>query len=81
MPSVLKSRFNEAVRRILSDRGWNQSDLARAIYGNADVNSRMLVSRVLAGPSNPSFEIVERFASALEIDPADLLTAPEKIPA
>lgn len=81
MPSVLKNRFNEAVRRIMADRGLTQADLCRAIYGTVDANSRVQVSRVINGSHTPSFEVVERFAQALELDPADLLMAAEKIPA
>lgn len=49
-------------------RGWSQEDLGF----EADID-RTYVSGVERGLRNPTLTVLQRFAKALELDPADLL--------
>jgi transcriptional regulator with XRE-family HTH domain len=58
--------------KVLKNKGITQSALAEAI----DVN-RSYVSELVSGKKTPSFEMLERILSALEVTPGELLGADE----
>lgn len=65
---VLLQRFQDKVREAMSLRDINQSDLARDMGVG-----RMYVSRYLTGRNSPGFDVVEKFAKALRVEPWELL--------
>lgn len=67
---ILEQRFRSNVETALSDRGWSKSELARRMGA-----SPQYVGNYLSGRVSPGFAVVERFASALGVDPCDLLAA------
>jgi ribosome-binding protein aMBF1 (putative translation factor) len=68
MNVVLHQRFTAKLRQALDDRGWSQSELARRL--NID---QSVVNRYLNGRICPGLDLVEKFASALGVEPHNLL--------
>jgi transcriptional regulator with XRE-family HTH domain len=69
--SQLGRNFRENLESALKEKGWNQSDLARAM----DITPTQ-VYKYLRGHSTPGLDQVERFAKALDLDALDLLGEP-----
>lgn len=65
---VLQVRFQSRVKEELAKRNWSQSQLAETMQVG-----RSFVSDYVSGRRSPGLKVIERFAVALEIDPADLL--------
>lgn len=65
---VLQKRFAEQVLTRLDELEWNRARLAREM----GVPSPYL-SQYLNGRNSPGLDVIERFANALGVDPADLL--------
>jgi ribosome-binding protein aMBF1 (putative translation factor) len=65
---ALQDNFVANVRAALDKRGWSQRELAR----QAEIHWQT-VGRILSGGMNPTTEMCEKIADALEITP------PEKI--
>ncbi|QDT54601.1 helix-turn-helix protein [Caulifigura coniformis] len=66
---VLQQRFQTNVASLIAGLGWTQAELARQIGV-----SRSLVHTYMSGDSSPGLEVVQRFADALGVDPARLLS-------
>lgn len=66
--SELLSIFQSRVREALRMRAINQSELARRMGVE-----RSTVSQYLTGRNSPGFDVVERFAKALELRPSILV--------
>jgi transcriptional regulator with XRE-family HTH domain len=66
----LKQRFGGLVAAHRKRVGWTQRQLAEA----ADLSDDM-IARIEVGSTGVSFATVEKLASALQIDPAELFTA------
>lgn len=65
---VLQDTFRAKVLAALDERGWSQSELARRM----DV-TRSMVSQYLNKRIQPGLDVVEKFATALEVDPWNLV--------
>lgn len=65
----LSSRIANRVRDLRMERGWSQPELARR-----STLSNAMVSMVERGERTPSLEALAALASALDVDPAILLT-------
>jgi len=68
----LSSRIANRVRDLRMERGWSQPELARR-----STLSNAMVSMVERGERTPSLEALAALASALDVDPAILLTVDE----
>lgn len=68
----LTDRIANRVRDLRLERGWSQPELAR----RSELSNAM-VSMVERGERTPSLEALASLASALEVDPAILLTVDE----
>lgn len=66
--SISKQEFAKRLYKLMLDRGWRQSDLAR----NAGLN-RDAVSVYVRGRSFPTPQSLDRLARALNVSPTDLL--------
>ncbi|MDH2415810.1 helix-turn-helix transcriptional regulator [Nocardioides sp. CER19] len=60
--------FGERVRELRTERGWSQEQL----MDRAQLD-RSYVSQVENGQRNPSLLVIAKIASALNVEPADLL--------
>ena len=65
---LTKQEFGRRVYRLMLDRGWNQSELAR----QADL-PRDSISVYVRGVSLPTPGSLEKLAKAFDMDPAELL--------
>lgn len=65
---ILQEKFRKKVQLALTEKGWSQSDLARAMNV-----TRSVVSQYITGRIAPGLDVVEKFASALEVDPWNLV--------
>lgn len=63
-----RTRFANNLQIIMTDRGFNQKDLAEAI----DVNEST-VSRYCSGGIVPSAPVISKLAKVLRCDPTDLI--------
>ncbi len=65
---TLTSRFGLNLRRFREARGWSQEELA-------DITGlhRTYISGIERGIRNPTLMIIEQIATALKVNPADLL--------
>lgn len=70
--AILQQTFVANVRRHLKSSGWTLTELARRM-GVA----QPMVSQYMNGHRSPGFDVVERFAAALECDPHELLRVTE----
>lgn len=68
----LSIRIANRVRDLRMERGWSQPELARR-----STLSNAMVSMVERGERTPSLEALAALASALDVDPAILLTVDE----
>jgi transcriptional regulator with XRE-family HTH domain len=68
----LSTRIANRVRNLRIERGWSQPELARL-----SSLSNAMVSMVERGERTPSLEALASLATALDVDPAILLTADE----
>ncbi|WP_373048286.1 helix-turn-helix domain-containing protein [Vulgatibacter sp.] len=68
----LSNRIANRVRDLRLERGWSQPELARR-----STLSNAMVSMVERGERTPSLEALAALASALDVDPAILLTVDE----
>ncbi|MFC3692648.1 helix-turn-helix domain-containing protein [Chenggangzhangella methanolivorans] len=68
---ALRATFVSNVRRVRTRMGWSQERLALAAGFH-----RVYVSRLESGKWNVSLDNVERIASALGVDPIELLLHP-----
>jgi transcriptional regulator with XRE-family HTH domain len=59
------------LRRIRTDRGWSQDDLAEA--SGLD---RTYISGIERGKRNPTLIVLEKIAVGLGVDPLDLIAMP-----
>ena len=64
----LKSRFGLNLRRFREAKGWSQEELA-------DITGlhRTYISGIERGIRNPTLIIIQQIATALKVNPADLL--------
>ena len=66
----LKRRFGNLVASHRKRIGWTQHQLAEAASLSDD-----MIARLETGSTGASFETIERLASALTVDPAELFTS------
>jgi len=64
MQLILQKQFREIVEDELGRRHWSRSDLARAMNC-----SRQMVTDYLNGKREPGPDTMEKFLSALELEP------------
>lgn len=64
----LHERFQLRLREVMDAIGITQSDLAKRMNV-----PRQMVSQYLNGPTCPSLDVVEKFATALGLEDADVL--------
>lgn len=71
---TLQQRFIENVNRLLEERGWSRVHLAELMECSPGFVTDYLGSKN-GGPvrCSPGLEVVARFATALEVDPSELL--------
>ena len=65
----LRRKFAANIRRMREDRGWSQEELAE----RAGIH-RTYLSMVERMTRNPTLDVLERIANALDAEPTDLLT-------
>lgn len=65
---TLKSRFGLNLRRFRENNGWSQEELA-----DRTGLHRTYISGIERGIRNPTLMIIEQIATALKVNPADLL--------
>ncbi len=70
---VLRKVFAQNLRRLRTEKGWSQEDLAY----EAGVD-RTYVSALERGVYNASISMIEKLAKVLEVEPAALLERPLK---
>jgi ribosome-binding protein aMBF1 (putative translation factor) len=68
---MLAEFFRTNVRRYMRQHGCTQESLARTMNV-----SQPYISQIVTGKFSPGLDVVENVASALEIDPLDLLRPP-----
>lgn len=68
MDVALQEQFRAKIRQALDAKGWSQSDLARAMGITPQA-----VGDYFHGRTCPSLNVVERFAEALAVEPANML--------
>ena len=71
--SDVRANLSENIRRLLADRGWNQSHLSRLAGEN-----HATISRIINGKQMPTAGIVARIAEAFDASADRLLQAPPK---
>lgn len=69
--------FAKRLQKLMDDKGWNQSVLARraAIHMPNGKLDRQLIHNYLGGTTVPQHERLEAIAKALGVEPGDLVTA------
>lgn len=65
---VMQDNFRVKVQTALTERAWSQSELARKMGV-----TRSVVSQYLSGRIAPGLDVVEKFATALEVEPWNLV--------
>lgn len=65
---ILEQRFRDNVAAALEAKGWTQSDLAREMHVG-----RQYVYKYLRSGVSPGLNVIERFATALDVNPLTLL--------
>lgn len=63
-----RAAFGARVRELRTERGWSQEDFAHR--ANLD---RTYVSGIERGTRNPTLDIIQKLARALDVPAADLL--------
>jgi transcriptional regulator with XRE-family HTH domain len=74
-PRDLRQAFASNLRRLRHAKGISQEDLAH----QAGVN-RTYMSKLEKGASYPGLEIIAKLATVLEVEPAELLRVPPRMP-
>lgn len=69
MKMILQERFRANVQRMLNSRGWSKADLARRMA----VDGPYIHQYMRDEGRSPGMDVIERFASAFEVDPVELL--------
>jgi transcriptional regulator with XRE-family HTH domain len=64
----IQSIFGNNVRRIRESRGWSQEELSE----QSELH-RTYISGIERGTRNPTLEIVDKIAAALDVNPSFLL--------
>lgn len=75
-PDQLKRLFRERLRQLREAAGFTQSDLARELNVPASY-----ICAMEAGRKSPQLATIARLATALKVDPDELISAAEKISA
>lgn len=77
---VSKQEFGRRLQHYMLQRGWKQSDLARAAFGSITnpegykvAKNRELISQFVGGKSFPSPLTLHKIAGALNVKPEDLM--------
>ena len=65
--TTLKGLFGRRIRSLRKLRDFTQEDLAEATSLSAEY-----ISKIERGLASPSFDVIARFATALQVDPLDL---------
>jgi len=73
MSAVLQRRFVSRLRERMQSAGVSQSDLARRMAVTPSY-----VSQILSGHRRPGLDTLEAVATALECDPAELISSTEE---
>ncbi len=68
MGDVVDQALGQAVRKLRTERGWSQSDLALRVGMD-----RNYLSLIELGCNSPSVRMLMRFCMALDVRAADLL--------
>lgn len=68
MGDVFDQALGQALRKLRTERGWSQSDLA--LRAQADRNYLSLIE---LGRNSPSVRMLMRLCSALDVNAADVL--------
>lgn len=74
---IQRAEFARRLQRMLAERGWNQSELARRISQSEGSESvdRSSVSLYIRGKTLPRPETLYHIAKVFDVDPGDLLPA------
>ena len=65
--SETREAISNNLRRMLTERGWTQGDIARKIFGEATANQRVLVSRWFTGKTAPDAADLLNLAEAFGV--------------
>lgn len=68
MHVILQERFQQRLGAMLAEKGMSQSELARRMGV-----PHSQVHKYLKGAHSPGLDMLERFCTALECDPFDLI--------
>ena len=68
MEDVVDQALGQALRKLRTERGWSQSDLALRVGMN-----RNYLSLIELGRSSPSVRMLMRLCAALDVRAADVL--------
>ena len=68
MGDVVDQALGQALRKLRTERGWSQSDLALRVEMD-----RNYLSLIELGRSSPSVRMLMRLCAALDVQAADLL--------
>jgi transcriptional regulator with XRE-family HTH domain len=75
-PDTTKLEFGRRLQDVLAQKGWNQSDLARAAFGednHGNARGRDAISTYIRGVSFPEPLSLRKIADALGVQPGDLM--------
>jgi transcriptional regulator with XRE-family HTH domain len=67
----VKANLSENLARLLADRGWSQSELARRTTDHV-----MTISRICRGQNAPTAGVLARIAEALDVSIDRLVSQP-----
>lgn len=73
MDDVIDQALGQALRKLRTERGWSQSDLALRVEMD-----RNYLSLIELGRSSPSVRMLMRLCSALDVHAADVLADVER---
>jgi len=80
-----RAEMGRRIQKLLLEKSWSQSDLARAAFGSTTdsrrynvARNREIVSQAIQGKSKPSPLSLQRMAQALGVKPQDLYPAMER---
>lgn len=73
MGDVVDQALGQALRKLRTERGWSQSDLALRVEMD-----RNYLSLIELGRSSPSVRMLMRLCSALDVHAADVLRDVER---
>lgn len=75
-PEALKDLFRSRLKELREARGLSQSDVARALEVPPSY-----ICALEAGTKNATLATIARLSTALDVDPDELFSQSEKIPA